>query len=150
MPRYAVIGALDAKSLPIGLVVEDEGCVRIEALDEYRLPELITEPYRVLQRDLSEVVYKPGDTGYFDQVLVELSRLVSIGEQDSISIPSEAALLSLFAEKVLKPRFREATRGNYSGSHGRESVFRPRLATTGLRQGDKNLPKPRLTFRVAA
>jgi hypothetical protein len=133
MPRYAVIRALDANALPIGLVIEDEGCVRVEALDEYALPERISEPYRVLQRDLSEVLYTPGDSGYFDQVLVELSRHASVGERGKIPFPSEAALLNLFSEKVLKPRLRQAIRGSYRGP-SQESVFQPRFHRIRRRQ----------------
>lgn len=152
MPRYAVIGALDAGALPIGLVVDDEGCVRVEALDEYGLPARITEPYRVLQRDLTEVIYKPGDNGYFDQVLVELSRQASIGERGEIPFPSEAALLGLFSEKVLKPRFRQATRGSYKVSASRELVFRPSFQRTRPRGEPQCLDRSpsRATYRVAA
>jgi hypothetical protein len=152
MPRYAVIAALDANALPVGLVVEDEDCVRVEALDEYAFPACITEPYRVLQRDLSEVIYKPGDVGYFDQVLVELSRQASVGEQGEIPFPSEAALLNLFSEKVLNPRLRQASRGSYKGP-SRESVFRPRFhrASRHQRNGECIDRSPaQAAYRVAA
>jgi len=152
MPRYAVIRALDTSALPIGLVFEDEDCVRVEALDEYALSARITEPYRVLQRDLTEVIYQPGDGGYFDQVLVELSRQVSIGEQGEIPLLSETSLLDLFSEKVLKPRLRQATRGSYMPSASREAVFRPRFRTSRQRGGNECLDRlpSQATYRVAA
>lgn len=151
MPRYAVVGALDASALPVGLVVEDEDCVRVEALDDYALPTCITEPYRVLQRDLTEVIYKPGDSGYFDQVLVELSRQAAIGEQGEIPFPSEAALLSLFSEKVLKPRLQKATRGSYRPP-SREVVFQPKFRRPRQRVENQclNHSPSRATYRVAA
>jgi hypothetical protein len=115
MPRYAVLRSLDARSLPIGIAVERDGYVHIDALDEYGLPPRIDEEYRVLGRDLSEVRYTPGDPGYFDQLLVELSRVVSVGEQGSVPDSDSATLDELLETHVLAPR-RVSVRGTYVGA----------------------------------
>src|SRR4051794_36017796 len=82
--RYAVLRSLDT-SKPVGIVVERPNHVLVDGPDEYGLERHVVHPYRVLGRDLHEVVYNPGTPGYFDQVLAELGRLFAIGKRGTIS-----------------------------------------------------------------
>ena len=111
-PQYAVLHALDAENLPIGIAIERRGYVYIDAIEEYGLPTRIEEEYRVRQRDLSEVTYRPGATHYFDHVLIELARLVGIGERSTVKDADWGTISSLLREKVTGPRI-AALHGEY-------------------------------------
>jgi hypothetical protein len=104
MRRYAVLRETDGENLPIGIAIERESDVTIVALDEFGLPRRISEPYRVLQRDLSTVEYKPGDPGYFEQVLLELQRAASISEIQEVPDATRDILIALYNDKVVKGR----------------------------------------------
>lgn len=79
----------------------------VEAIEELGLPRRIEEEYRVLQRDMTEVVYRPGDQQYFDQVLVELARTVAIGDQAVVPSADWGTVMRLIQELVVDPRMRE-------------------------------------------
>lgn len=102
--RYAVLREPDGDHLPMGLALEMSDYVRVLALDEYGLPKKIKEPYRVTGRDMAIIEYRPGMSGYFEQVLVELSRVASMGEQGEAADISDDSVIALFSEKVQKPR----------------------------------------------
>ncbi len=104
MKRYAILREADGDRLPMALVVERDEDVTIVAWDEYGLPRKVHEPYRVLQRDLTSVEYRPGDEGYFDQVLVELQRLASIGSVGEIETADRESIIKLYDREVLRPR----------------------------------------------
>lgn len=106
MKRYVVLREPDGEHLPMGLAVERDRDVVILALDEFALPKRIREPYRVVQRDLSVVEYVPGQEGYFEQVLVELARVASIGSHGTVEDTGQDALIELFTNEVQKPRLR--------------------------------------------
>lgn len=143
MPRYAVLRALEGAGLPVGLVIERRGYVHVEALDEYGLPRRFDEEYRVLGRDLVEVMYRPGDAGYFDQVLVDLSRHVSVAGQGEVDDAEWGTVLRLFQEKVVDPRLR--------GVAGHYVVRRPVQAAYYLRPLSSPQRRPhRSRHRIAA
>ena len=66
---------------PFGLAMEMDGFVLVHTPREYGIPERHDGEYRVLEPDGTFVTYGPGDTGYFDQVLVDLAWAFGIGEQ---------------------------------------------------------------------
>jgi hypothetical protein len=80
--------------------------------DRGQFPERIEEEYRVRQRDLSEVVYRPGDEHYFDQVLIELARICTIGEQGGVPDADWGTISGLLHMHVTAPRL-AALRGDY-------------------------------------
>lgn len=102
--RYAVLWTLDEpESLPIGLAVEQDGCVLVDLPEHYCVPARWRGEYRVLQPDSTRLTYRPGDTGYFDQVLLDLSRMFAIGQQDVVDAADQEAVLGLLNENVLRP-----------------------------------------------
>lgn len=104
MNRYAILQETDGQNLPLGIAVERENEVRVIAVDEFGLPKRISEPYEVLQRDLTTVQYKPGDAGYFEQVLLELQRIASVGKVKDLPAADPQALMEIVSEEVLKAR----------------------------------------------
>ena len=104
MKRYVVLREPHGEFLPMGVAVERVRDVTIIAIDEYGLPKRMVEPYRVMQRDLSIVEYLPGSSGYFDQVLIELQRVASIGSTGEIEDADRETLIELYNANVVKPR----------------------------------------------
>jgi hypothetical protein len=104
MNRYAILQETDGQNLPLGIAVERENEVRVIAVDEFGLPKRISEPYEVLQRDLTTVQYKPGDAGYFEQVLLELQRIASVGQVKELPSADPQTLMEIVSEEVLKAR----------------------------------------------
>jgi hypothetical protein len=104
MKRYALLRETDGQHLPVGIAVERDNDVTIVAIDEFGLPRRISEPYEVLQRDLSTVQYRPGDQGYFEQVLLELQRIVSVGEKQNLPSVEADALIELYNDEVARAR----------------------------------------------
>lgn len=136
MVRYVVLQAPDGEGRPIGLAFELPGGVLVDAFDEYGLPKKITEPYQVRQRDLSEIVYAPGEPGYFEQVLVELARVVAIGPKRTIDSLDPVVLDRLFHTEVWMAGLARM-RGSYTGDgQGRRSPYRTRARPPVPSQGE--------------
>jgi hypothetical protein len=104
MSRYAVLTDLHNESRPIGLAIERDSYVQIELPDEYGIPRRHAGVYRVLQPDGTRIAYRPGDEGYFDQLLVGLSTSFGIAEEGEVPQADDAAVARLLVEKVFAPR----------------------------------------------
>jgi hypothetical protein len=103
--KYAVLHDLDeTPSQPAGLAVDCGRHVLVEVQNGTGMPWKYDGPFEVLSPDSTRLVYRPGDEGYFEQVLIDLSRVYAIGEQDEIEQLGANNVLSLLAEKVLRPR----------------------------------------------
>jgi hypothetical protein len=86
-------------------------------------PSRISDPYRVLLPDSTEVVYEPGDDGYFDQVLIDLSRCFAIGERGEREHADVSTITELMAEKVSAPST-AMRRGRYGSAPAGEPAER--------------------------
>ncbi len=104
--RYAVLWELQDESQPAGIVVQRDRYVLVELPNEHGMPKRYDRPYRVLGPDMTEVVYDPGTDGYFDQVLVDLTRLYAVNEQDTVERSDDGTVLELLQDHVLAPRTR--------------------------------------------
>lgn len=79
--RYAVLLDKAGEDVrPVGIAVEHSRGVFVDLPDAYGVPFEHVGEYRVLQPGLTEVLYRPGDPGYLDQVLVDLFWGFAIGE----------------------------------------------------------------------
>ena len=113
MAKYAVLwDASGERSVPVGIAIARESEVVVSAPWQYGLPSRISEPYRVLLPDSSEVVYEPRDDAYFDQVLIDLSRSFAIGERGERECADVPTITELIAEKVTAPAL-AMRRGHY-------------------------------------
>jgi hypothetical protein len=84
--RYAVLlDRSNGDGRPVGIAVEYDGRVIVDLPPEYGVPVEHTGEYRVLQPNFAEVVYRPGDVGYLDQVLVDLFWGFAIGEMGEVA-----------------------------------------------------------------
>jgi hypothetical protein len=113
MASYAVLWEIDDQSRPIGLAIDLGDHVYVEVPDYYGLPHRFSGEYQVMQPNATHVVYKPGEPGYLEQILVDLSSLFAIGERGSAEIKDNTALISLLTEKVFRPR-EESLVGDYA------------------------------------
>jgi hypothetical protein len=108
--RYAVL--LDRSNgdcRPVGIAIEHAGGVIVDLPAEYGVPVEHTGEYRVLQPNFAEVVYRPGDDGYLDQVLVDLFWGFAIGETAEIEELTQASYARLRARALTGPE----TSGSY-------------------------------------
>lgn len=105
MPRrYAVLWSLDHdRSIPVGIAVDQGDHVLIDVPDHFCIPARQRGDYYVIQPDSTHVKYRPGDEGYFDQALLELSRLFAIGEQGELPGEDAVEVIDLLRRKVLEP-----------------------------------------------
>jgi hypothetical protein len=135
--RFAVLWSLDHdQSIPIGVAVEFDDHVLVDVPDHLCIPARYRGPYEVIQPDSSALTYRPGDQHYFDQVLLDLSRMLAVGERGEIEGDNPIDVLDLLREKVLEP-LRSTTVGRYWSSrqghgsyHAAESIGRG-VATFG-------------------
>lgn len=105
MLRYAVLWEpTDGRSQPVGLVLETPDSVRLELPQAYGMPTRYDGEYRVLQPDMTEVVYRPGDPHYFDHTLIELMRHFAVCDLGEVQTVDEIVVGSLLDEHVLAPR----------------------------------------------
>jgi hypothetical protein len=105
MRRYAVLWDVEGvKSRPIGVALEAGECVLVTAPYSFGLPSRFDGDYRVLQPDSTDVIYRPEDAGYFEQVLLELSRSFAIGERGTVGVVDDATIRHLVQDKVLRPQ----------------------------------------------
>lgn len=88
---------------PVGLAIERDGHVRVETRDDLCMPRRYSEPFVVAGPDMTTIMYTPGDAGYFDNVVIDLSRTFTIAEPDVTMDITEAAFRKLLLEKVLRP-----------------------------------------------
>lgn len=102
--KYAVLHDLDESGQPAGLALDCIRFVWVEVQNGVGMPHRFTGDYEVLGPNGDFIVYRPGDDGYFDQVLIDLSRVYAIGEQGELDQLGGRTILSLLAEKVLRPR----------------------------------------------
>jgi hypothetical protein len=120
VPRYAVLHDVTARdSAPVGLAIEMPDHVLVHVPREYGIHERHDGEYRVLQPNMTHVVYAPGDAAFFDQVLVDLSWAFGVGEQGLVESANYQTLFQLLVEKVERERNREKV-GDY------ETVGAPR------------------------
>jgi hypothetical protein len=102
--RYAVLWEpTDEGSRPVGVAVEQPGFVAIEVRGNLGVPTRYDDPFDVRGPDMHIVRYAPGDEGYFDQVLLDLSRAFIIGEQSSVENATQGVVLRLLTTLVLQP-----------------------------------------------
>ncbi|MGC1851711.1 MAG: hypothetical protein WA687_04645 [Solirubrobacterales bacterium] len=114
MAKYAVLWEINGQaSRPIGLAIDLGDYVYVEVPDSYGIPHRFDGEYRVLQPDSTHMVYRPGEEGYLEQILVDLSSLFAIGDRGLADISNNAALIALLTEKVFKPR-EESRVGDYA------------------------------------
>jgi|GEM_PF-6011574 len=104
--RYVVLYEEPSNRLarPVGVAIERDGCVRVETPEDLCLPKRYSEPFVVAGPDMTTIAYMPDDPRYFDQVLIDLSRALGIGEAGVLTDGSESAFRRLLLEKVLRPR----------------------------------------------
>ena len=79
--RYApLLEIRNGSGRPVGVAIEHADGVAVDLPSSYGIPAAHSGEYRVLQPDLAEIIYRPGDAGYLEQVLVDLSWGFAIGE----------------------------------------------------------------------
>jgi hypothetical protein len=105
MPRrYAVLWSLEHdRSIPVGIAVDQGDHVLVDVPDHFCVPARQRGDYYVIQPDSMHVKYRPGDDGYFDQALLELSRQFAIGEQGELPGDDAVEVVDLLRRKVLEP-----------------------------------------------
>jgi hypothetical protein len=113
MANFAVLWEIDGPSRPIGLAIDLGDYVYVEVPDSYGLPHRVDGEYRVMQPDSTHMIYRPGEPGYLEQILVDLSSLFAVGERGEADISDNAALIKLLTEKVFRPR-EESRVGDYA------------------------------------
>jgi hypothetical protein len=103
--RYAVLWepAPPGDAKPVGLAVQRDDHVVVEAPNDMCIPPRYDEPFVVAGPDLAPVTYRPEDQQYFDQVLLDLSRAFIIGEVEAVPTATQGVILRLLSEKVLRP-----------------------------------------------
>jgi hypothetical protein len=122
--RYAVLWSLDHdKSIPVGVAVELSDYVLVDVPEHLCVPPRYRGAYEVIQPDSSFLTYRPGEAQYFDQVLLDLSRMFAIGERGTIEGDDAGDVLDLLRSKVLEP-LRSMTVGHYSDAKRRQSFYR--------------------------
>jgi hypothetical protein len=136
MSRWAVLwDVIGDIAKPVGLAVEHAGHVHVFVPPSYGVPSKFSGEYQVLQPDGSVVTYRPGMEGYFDQVLVELSRAFGVGKQEVGPELDQAGLIDLYVHEVAIPQRRAIGHGQYvsaatvavgSVRHSGQPVYRPR------------------------
>jgi hypothetical protein len=135
MNSYAVLwDFVGEESRPVGIAIHRGNDVYVDVADEYGIPKRYSAPYRVLRADSTEVVYRTQDAGYFEQLLLDLSRVFAIGERGEVASADSTTIMRLLTEKVHRPRNR-ARVGEYSGrivtiaaagaTTGRDTIYAP-------------------------
>jgi hypothetical protein len=113
MPRFAVLHDLSTEdTVPVGLALERDDHVLVYAPADFGIQERQNGEYRVLDPEMAYVAYKPGDTGYFEQVLGSISWAFGVGEVGTVQSADDEMLLKLIVHKIDRPR-EESLRGTY-------------------------------------
>jgi hypothetical protein len=116
--KFAVLISIEEpRGFPIGVAVDLPDHVLVDVPDHLCIPARHRGEYRVMQPDGSILTYRPGDEGYFGQVLLDLSRVFAIGERGEIEDDDPFAISELLAEKVYGP-IRETRVGLYAPTYG--------------------------------
>jgi len=133
MKRYAVLWDVEGqKSQPVGVAFEAGDSVLVAAPSSFGLPPRFDGDYRVLQPDSTDIIYRPEDHGYFDQVLLDLSRTFAIGERSTVGVLDDATIRHVFQDKVLRPQMQTisapyTSRKVVSLAERRRQSFRPEV-----------------------
>jgi hypothetical protein len=103
--RYAILWEHEQdESRPAALVLGRDDHVFVDAPDELCIPSRWDEPFIVGSiNGPFAVTYTPKDRQYFDQVLIDLSRTFSVGEQGMVPSASDTTVLRLLRDKILAP-----------------------------------------------
>ena len=103
--RYAVLweATPEQPARPVGLVVQQNDHVLVEAPDDLCIPSRYDAPFVVAGPDMTTVQYTPEDDQYFDQVLLDLSRAFIVGETEALPSATEGIILRVFRDKILRP-----------------------------------------------
>jgi hypothetical protein len=156
MNRWAVLWDLSHEpDVPVGLVVEAPREVHVVAPKSLGVPSRFRGEYRVLQPDGSVVTYRPGMDGYFNQVLLELTRMFAIGRQGVAARPVAGhELYRLFTTEVVDRRRRLAA-GEYDTSrsvprHDGHHASEPQLPSYRPREDRRGRKAPNRVPLVAA
>lgn len=104
--RYAILWELADSAQPIGLALERERDVLVVLPEVYGLPANYSHEYRVLQPDLTEIVYRVGDEGYLDHVLIELQRHFAVQGSGVVESCDDVSVCTLMQDHVWSPRTR--------------------------------------------
>jgi hypothetical protein len=108
MPRYAVLHDVASDDAgPVGFALEMDGYVHVHVPREYGIAERHDGDYRVQQPNLTYVTYRPGDPGYLDQLLIDLSWSFGVGEHGVVPEANFDTALDLLVRKVDEPRNRQ-------------------------------------------
>lgn len=102
--RYAVLWEpTEGRARPAGIVVEQDGSVLVEVRADLALPVRYDQPFVVTGPDMLPVTYRPGRAGYFDQVILDLSRSFIINNEGSVSDATPGVVLTLLRKWVFEP-----------------------------------------------
>lgn len=102
--RYAVLWEpAEDGARPVGLAVEQDGFVLVEVRSDLGFADRYDGAFEVCAPDMSIVRYEPGDAGYFDQVMLDMSRSFIIGEQGQVENASQGVVLRLLSIQVFAP-----------------------------------------------
>jgi hypothetical protein len=117
--RYAVLWETftDQPARPVGLVVEQDDHVLVEARDDLCIPTRYDAPFTVAGPDMTTIQYTPRDPQYFDQVIVDLSRAFSITDYQMVGEATEGVILRLLNEHVLRPLREKHVVSYYHNQH---------------------------------
>jgi hypothetical protein len=100
--KYAVLWDVRGHaSRPFGVVAEHGDHVHVFVPKECGVPTRYSDDFRVLGPGGSFVVYRPGDEGYFDQVLVDLSRVFAVGKRGTVPSLDKSSLFEIFVDEVV-------------------------------------------------
>jgi hypothetical protein len=151
MPRYAVLHDVTTEeTTPVGIALEMGDHVLVHVPSEYGIPARHDGEYRVRQPNMAFVIYRPGDAGYFDQVLVDLSWAFGVGEQGVREETGFKTVLELMVEKVERERSRERV-GEYSSQRGRRGRrLEPAPCLTAPYQADRAIHEDDLAIAARA
>jgi hypothetical protein len=97
---------------PVGLAIEQDGYVFVEAPDDLCMPTRYERPFTVASPDLTSITYAPRHPQYFDHVLIDLSRAFAIVEKEPVSTAGHTTVLRLLNEYIIRP-LRHETRGTW-------------------------------------
>ena len=104
----ALLDTTNGSARPVGVALATGHAVIVDLPKAYGIPVVHEGEYRVLQPNLTEIIYRPGDDGYLDQVLADLSWCFAVGERGALEIldtPSYARLRArLEAEHYARER----------------------------------------------
>ena len=121
--RFAVLWSLDHdRSIPIGVAVEFPDYVLVDVPEHLCVPPRYRGAYEVIQPDSTFLTYRPGEAPYFEQVLLDLSRMFAIGERGEIAGEDAVSVIDLLRDKVLEP-LRSMTVGRYADGHRKQATY---------------------------